>query len=152
MFFSYLFQKLCQRKSEKSGLQVVNFREKQRKKIVSSINFTQLKIQEYFHTDELPSQQKKLLVQLRTQTIPVLANRKFNQKSIVCILCWIADDTVAHQFVCQQLVEGTQAVVTDTSSVDDIFSDIIGKQTIITQIFDSLYKSRKQLLRHVKII
>ena len=63
--------------------------EKDKKKSIYHIKYDTLCLQNYFKTDLISTKQKKLLLQLRTNTVPLLANTKFlhPKQSILCPLC-----------------------------------------------------------------
>ena len=127
--------------------------ERNKKKSVSHMNYKTLNLQKYFKTDLISTVQKKLLFQLRTQTVPVLANTKFlhPDKNILCPLCQLEDDTVVHQTRCVQLTEGNPSAVSDICDIEDIYCNTLARQTKFTIFFEAMFNRRKQILKHIKI-
>ena len=91
---------------------------------------------------------------MRTKTVSIRENRKYEHPDgdISCPLCGTHSDSMSHQLKCEVLVEGFMWPAGEVSDIFDIYSEDFLKQTKITQIFETLYKKRKYLLKHYKII
>ena len=107
------------------------------------------KLQAYLTTNELSTDEKQLLFQLRTRTFNCKANYK-NQygDNITCILCG-SEDNQKHLLFCSRITAG---VNTDESvSYDDIFG-VLDKQVRVAKVLKKVTRNRKIILENSSIL
>ena len=124
--------------------------EKKKQSKCSSIPYNTLKMQDYVLSNDITSIQKKILLQMRTATYPVYANIKFLVDDILCPCCFSHDDTMSHQIECPVINNNIISVSKNAVSLDQIFSQDVGKQIEITRIFDEATKRRKIIVNKKK--
>ena len=91
---------------------------------------------------------------LRSQTIPVRANRKFDSPDgdTTCYLCRASEDTIAHQIQCSVITDGLNTVIQSVCQIEDIYCENEEIQARLTRIFEAAYNGRKEILSKMKII
>ena len=106
------------------------------------------KLQAYLTTNELSTDEKQLLFQLRTRTFNCKANYK-NQygDNISCILCG-SEDNQLHLLLCSRTTAG---VNTDSVAYEDIFGTL-EKQVRVTKVMKKVTRNRKIILESSSIL
>ena len=118
----------------------------------SELNYTKLKLQEYFLPNSMTIKQCNLLFSLRAQMIPVRCNYSHSYTDLSCPICQDQSqpDNQLHALSCSELVKNENIVAKDQISYDDIFSSNVMKQSEITKCFEYLLKKRKDLEKQLK--
>ena len=109
---------------------------------MASLNYSDLKTQEYLVNKSFHCGDAKLLFSLRTRMVNVRNNYKNRQGDICCPLCDQDDDTQEHLLVCEKMHQSEPGV-----SYDAIFDD---SREDIRVTFDALKNSltlREDMLR-----
>ena len=119
-----------------------------RNKHTKSSGLQTYKLQAYLTTNELSTDEKQLLFQLRTRTFNCKANYK-NQygDNITCILCG-SEDNQKHLLFCSRITAG---VNTESVSYDDIFG-VLDKQVRVVKVLKKVTRNRKIILENSSIL
>ena len=105
------------------------------------------KMQAYLTTNELSTDEKQLLFQLRTRTFNCKANYKSQYgDNITCIICG-SEDNQTHLLLCSRTTAG---VNTDNVRYEDIFG-ILDKQVRVAKVLKKVIRNRKIILENSSI-
>ena len=115
-----------------------------------SKNLKSFKFQNYLNSTKLSIKEKKLLFSLRTRSINVKTNYKSKFKfNMECRLCKDknSEESEKHLLNCTVIEQNIDSNV-DLQNVqyENIFSDNINEQILITKVFDKVFKTRDFLL------
>ena len=113
---------------------------------VSSINYDELKIQEYMTSPLFFNQEMILLFALRSRAIDCKINfkSKYKNDDLQCSLCCEEQDDQQHILRCKVLnaqLDGEE-VMSGQVNYDDIFGDV-HKQKVVVNLFTRLLDIRK---------
>ena len=105
------------------------------------------KLQNYLTSQNLSTEQKKLLFSLRTRSIHVKTNYRNKYKfNMICSLCddKTEEESELHLLRCSSTVAEVGQI--GDSKYEDIFSPDVTKQAKITEIFRKILRIRKTLM------
>ena len=107
------------------------------------------KLQSYLSSDQLSTNEKKLLFSLRTRSVDVKRNYKNKHKfNMLCSLCKddSEEETELHLLKCPKILDETKDDIDITEAkYEDIFSNDLDDQVVITKIFKEVLKAKKLL-------
>ena len=138
------FKKLVKEKLE---VQAFNFLEDLKGRHSKTKNLNDYKLQNYLTSDNLSTNQKKLLFSLRTRSIHVKTN--YQNKYKFNMFCSVCDDKTEeeseiHLLRCSSTV-AEKGHIGDSKN-EDIFSHDVTKQAKIAEIFSKILRIRKSLM------
>ena len=114
----------------------------------SEINYSNLKLQDYFIHSDWHIAQCNLLFVLRAHITPVKCNycNKFDDLS--CPICMdpSSEDSQLHLLYCKTLFSGEYILVKNKLRYTDIYSSDVQRQAIIVRFFEALLRKRRKLL------
>ena len=121
-------------------------KEKEGKKKLTNINYSELKIQDYLVSKDLTTSQKQLIFQIRTKMIPTPDNMGQNSW---CKLCLISRDQMSHVLECFVLRLACQDSYQTTINVkiSDAYECDIQKVKDLALVFQRMWRKRLELLK-----
>ena len=115
-----------------------------RKSKLSSNTYSNLKIQNYFITNEITTKQKLIIFKARTRMLNVAYN--FGNKT-KCPLCKIGEDNQKHLIECIVIKLNCHEISYNTDSQsEDIFTENITKLNKISQLLQVATRKRDEIL------
>ena len=134
---------------EKLHAKATQFLFKNKSKHSKSNNLNSFSLQDYVSTEKLNTREKKLLFSLRTRSIHVKTNYKtmykFNMK---CFLCENDEDSEKHLLKCPKILENIDnPTEVQNACYENIYSQNLDDQIIVTKIYDKIFKTRNILLK-----
>ena len=112
-----------------------------------NLNYTQLKLQDYFLPNAMSIKQCNLLFSLRADMVNVRRNFKHSFTDMICPICHDSTqlDTQPHILQCVKLLENENLMMKNTISYSDIFSQEVHKQVKVTKLFDYFLQKRRKI-------
>ena len=114
----------------------------------SEINYSNLKLQDYFIHSDMNIAQCNLLFALRARITPVKCNYRNKYDDLSCPTCMdpSSEDSQLHLLHCKTLLSGENILVKNKLSYTDIYSSDVQRQAIIVKLFEALLQKRRKLL------
>ena len=121
-------------------------KEKEGKKKLTNINYSELKIQDYLVSKEMTTSQKQLIFQIRTKMIPTPDNMG---QETWCKLCLISRDQMSHVLDCFVLRLACQDSYQTTTDVklSYAYEGDIKKVKELALVFQKMWRKRLELLK-----
>ena len=142
------FKDLVKTNISKAALLWLNM-EKQRSKKTGNIQYSDLKLQEYFKSDNLNVKQMKLLTHLRGRMVKVRANYSRMYDTIFCLLCEQSgkniEDSQEHLLQCKSLCKYGE--IDTGTEYFHIYSEEPSKYEKITILLEQKINLREKLSR-----
>ena len=113
----------------------------------SEIKYKHLKLQEYFLSSKMNTEECNLLFSLRAQMTPVKCN--FRNSCPIC-LDSNQQDSQLHLLHCKALLNGENIVVKDRVYYNDIFSSDVTKQSPLVKLFKELLSKRRTIEKQMR--
>ena len=115
-----------------------------RKSKLSGNTYNELKIQNYFTTNTIPTKRKILLFKARTRMLNVAFN--YGNKS-KCPLCKIGDDDQQHLIDCIVIKLNSNEICNNMDiKYEDIYTGNVEKQNKIIQLLEIAIRKRDEIL------
>ena len=112
-------------------------------------NLNSYKFQQYLSSGQLTTNEKKLLFSLRTRSVDVKRNYRGKYRfNMHCSLCRdeSEEETELHLLKCSKIIDEVKEDIDLTKAkYEDIFSNKIEDQVVITKIFCEVFKAKKLL-------
>ena len=111
------------------------------------IKYQNLKTQDYFLSVSMNVKQCNLLFSLRARMTPVKCNFPKSFVDYTCPVCRDINnkDTQLHLIHCKSLINDENMLVKNQVIYEDLLSCNTGKQVIITQLYENLFKKRRKI-------
>ena len=140
----FSFKKLVKAAIKRESFQYLNSLKGGHSK-VSHIQYDQLKMQDYFTTNQLSTQMKKFTFLCRSRMLAVGANYKAGNQKPTCPICKIAYDSQCHLLVCEKLLENT--ICDNLPKYEDLFSQNLERKIAVVRILNENFKTREKILK-----
>ena len=129
---------------------LMNEKETKAKFKMSRLQYKNLKIQPYLLSAKINLRRKGILFKLRTRMVSTPEN--FG-KRVPCKICRLEDDTTIHILSCLFLkIEVPDVMDFNQVTVDDAYKEDVDRMRILAQIFEKLWRKRKELLYNMSHI
>ena len=114
----------------------------------SEINYSNLKLQDYFIQSNMNTAQCNLLFALRARMTAVKCNFRNNYYDLSCPICMDpnSEDSQLHLMHCNTLMNGENILMKNKLSYTDIYSSDVQRQATIVRFFEALFSKRRKLL------
>ena len=120
---------------------------------VKDIKYKNLSTQKYILSPLFRNDEVNLLYALRSRGTDCKVNfkQKYLHTNLKCILCKDEEDNQQHVLECKILLDAykSEEITSGDISYDDIFSDKISKQKVITTLFKNLFKIRENIIEEI---
>ena len=138
----YKLKKMIKKAIKTKAFQYLQL-EKNKKKKIKNIHYTNLELQQYLKTDKISLRRKKLLFRTRTRMLRVESNYGKKQSCPVCLSSSL--DNQEHLINCSVLKISCPELINIKSSYDDIYSKDIEKMSEVIRMIEIAIRKREEL-------
>ena len=145
------YKKMIKKRIKVAAFNFLKSRQSKHSK-VKDIQYSSLEIQKYMTCPTFSNEEVNMLHGLRSRSTECKANykQKYIHTNILCSLCEEEDEDQQHLLKCKVLLNKlrTTEVTEGGLEYEDIFSKNVKKQKVITALYITLFKIRKDLLEN----